>query len=315
MHRMFARTWVVAVIVVAACDGRAGAPASAPAVVSPSPGSSAAAPVASGSEGSSTPAASPSVASSTMSRSTAGPPPEAQLVEYAPDRRGFLYRPERAGPFPVVVWNHGSEKLPGWRPELGKFYTAHGWAFFVPHRRGHGRSKGDYIGNESDPAKLVALLDEQNADVVAAIDWIKAQAGIDPDRVVVSGCSFGGIQTMITAAKKVGIRAAVPFAPGAIMWPRSAEFRERLIRAAREAVVPEFLIQAANDYDLGPSKVAGAELEQRDRAHNRVKVYSASGTTAQDGHRFCVTGTEVWGPDVLDFLARATSQPSGTPAR
>jgi carboxymethylenebutenolidase len=232
-------------------------------------------------------------------------------VEYAPDRRGFLYRPAGQGPFPVVVWNHGSEKLPGWRPELGHFYMAHGWAFFLPHRRGQGRSGGDYIGDEPDAAKQVALLDEQNADVIAAIAWIKTQPGIDPARVVVSGCSFGGIQTMITAAKNVGIRAAVPFAPGAIMWSHSPELRARLTRAAREAVVPEFLIQAANDYDLSPSRIAGAELEKRDRAHNRVTVYPVSGTTAQDGHEFCVTGTSVWGPDVIDFLIRATSVPPG----
>jgi dienelactone hydrolase len=293
MPRMFARAWVVMAIVVSACDGRAAAPPKAPEVAPPS----------------TAPASPGPTASTTLTSPTAGSPSGPLLVEYAADRRGFLYRPDGAGPFPVVVWNHGSEQLPGWRPELGKFYTAHGWAFFVPHRRGHGRSKGDYIGNESDPARMVVLLDEQNADVVAAIGWIKAQPGIDPDRVVVSGCSFGGIQTMITAAKKVGIRAAVAFAPGAIMWPRSAEFRARLIRAAREAVVPEFLIQAENDFDLGPSKIAGAELEKLDRVHNRVKVYSASGATAQDGHGFCVTGTEVWGPDVLDFLARATSQP------
>jgi dienelactone hydrolase len=275
-------------VVVSACSGRAD-PSATPAA---SPG----------------PVAPATSAATTQAPATApAPASHAELVEYAPDRRGFLYRPAGTGPFPVVVWNHGSEKLPGWRPELGQFYTAHGWAFFVPHRRGHGRSGGDYIGDERDPARQIVLLDEQNADVVAAIAWIKTQPGIDPARVVVSGCSFGGIQTMITAAKDVGIRAAVPFAPGAIMWSRSPEFRARLIRAAREAVVPEFLIQAANDYDLSPSQIAGAELEKRDRAHNRVKVYSASGATAQSGHGFCVTGTDVWGPDVLDFLTRAVS--------
>src|SRR5439155_14904434 len=136
--------------------------------------------------------------------------------------------------------NHGSEPRPGWQPDLAHFYTAHGWAFLLPHRRGHGQSPGDYIGNEHNDAKLVALNDEHNADVVAAIAWIKTQPGIDPTRVVVSGCSFGGIQTMITAAKDVGIRPPVPFAPGAIMWDRSPDVRARRMRAAREAKVPVF---------------------------------------------------------------------------
>ena len=31
--------------------------------------------------------------------------------------RGFLYVPPGRGPFPAVLWNHGSERLPGWQPE------------------------------------------------------------------------------------------------------------------------------------------------------------------------------------------------------
>src|SRR5262245_6951674 len=59
--------------------------------------------------------------------------------------RGFLYKPEGDGPFPAIIWNHGSEKLPGRQPELARFYTKQGFVFFLPHRRGHGRSPGDYI--------------------------------------------------------------------------------------------------------------------------------------------------------------------------
>jgi dienelactone hydrolase len=230
------------------------------------------------------------------------------LVEYSAGRRGFFYRPEGAGPFPVVVWNHGSEKLPGWQSDLAHFYVEHGWAFLIPHRRGHGRSPGDYIGNEPDNAKQVVLQDEHNADVVAAIAWVKAQPGIDPARVVVSGCSYGGVQTLLVAAKDVGIRAAVPFAPAAIMWSKSPELRERVLRAAREAKVPVFLVQAENDYDLSPSRALGAELEKRDRARNKVHVYPPYGATAQDGHGgFCTRGFNVWGADILEFLGRATA--------
>jgi dienelactone hydrolase len=131
----------------------------------------------------------------------ADPPSDATLVEYATGRKGFFYRPDGVGPFPVVVWNHGSEPRPGWQAELAHFYVSRGWAFLLPHRRGHGQSPGDHIGKERDGAKVVALLDEHNVDVVAAIAWVKKQPAIDPARVVVSGCSFGGIQTLIVAAK------------------------------------------------------------------------------------------------------------------
>ena len=53
---------------------------------------------------------------------------------------GFLWRPEGTGPFPAILWNHGSERLPGSQPTLAAFYTAQSYVFFVPHRRGQGRS-------------------------------------------------------------------------------------------------------------------------------------------------------------------------------
>src|SRR3974390_2561251 len=43
---------------------------------------------------------------------------------------GFLWKPEGVGPFAAIVWNHGSEKLPGSQPVLAKFYTAHSYVFF-----------------------------------------------------------------------------------------------------------------------------------------------------------------------------------------
>src|SRR5438067_2219483 len=64
---------------------------------------------------------------------------------------GLLYRPgpasraPRAGPSPAMLWNHGSGKTPGEKPDLARFYTDHGFVFFLPYRHGHGSSPGDYI--------------------------------------------------------------------------------------------------------------------------------------------------------------------------
>ena len=100
---------------------------------------------------------------------------------------GWMYRPPGEGPFPAIVWNHGSEKSPGAHPELGKFYTDHGYVLFLPVRHGHGRSPGQYIGNALDDykelvtdkkliqKKAVDLQDAYNADVVAAVVWLRHQ--------------------------------------------------------------------------------------------------------------------------------------------
>jgi hypothetical protein len=68
------------------------------------------------------------------------PPADAQLVTFhaadGAELHGYFYLPagRGPGPFPAVLWNHGSERLPGWQPELAAFYTANGFAFFIPHR-------------------------------------------------------------------------------------------------------------------------------------------------------------------------------------
>ena len=33
---------------------------------------------------------------------------------------GFLWKPEGTGPFSAILWNHGSEKLPGSQSKLAK---------------------------------------------------------------------------------------------------------------------------------------------------------------------------------------------------
>lgn len=55
---------------------------------------------------------------------------------------------EGPGPFPAIVWNHGSEKDPGRGPQfdtVAKMFVPAGYVVFAPMRRGHGESQGPYI--------------------------------------------------------------------------------------------------------------------------------------------------------------------------
>jgi dienelactone hydrolase len=229
--------------------------------------------------------------------------------------RGFLYRPEGAGPFPAIIWNHGSEKLPGQQTDLARFYMKHGFVFFLPHRHGHGRSPGAYIQDLIEKyaateknrilvgKHVVKLHEEYNQDVVAAVEWLKGQSFVDRQRLFMSGCSFGGIQTLLAAEKGLGVCAFVPFAPAAMSWANT-ELRKRLLEAVREAKAPLFLIQAQNDYGLGPSEVFGPVIKRKGPP-NQPKVYPPYGTTPQEGHYDFATkegGIAVWGSDVLDFF-------------
>src|ERR1700692_216391 len=71
---------------------------------------------------------------------------------------GVVYKPEGKGPFPAVVYNHGS--APGMLSKdafeaLGPAFARHGWVFFGPYRRGQGlsASAGPYIGDEITAAE------------------------------------------------------------------------------------------------------------------------------------------------------------------
>lgn len=71
---------------------------------------------------------------------------------------GELYRPAGTGPFPTLLYNHGS--APGMTngeaiERLGPFFAERGWAFFAPYRRGQGLSAaaGPYVRDEIEAAR------------------------------------------------------------------------------------------------------------------------------------------------------------------
>ncbi len=233
---------------------------------------------------------------------------------------GCIVRPEGDGPFRAVIYNHGSEKFPGRcsPPDLARAYVDHGYMFFMFHRHGHGRSPGEYIMDAqrrifAEPRDLaarqqeiVALQDTYNLDVAAAVAWLLARPEVDRNHVAMTGVSFGGIQTLLAAEKGLGLRASIPFAPGAMSWA-NAVVRQRLERAARNAKAPLFLAQAQNDYSLGPSQLLGP-LVRAKGPPNDAKVYPAFGGTPQEAHAaFAIRagGIAVWSSDVFTFLDKA----------
>jgi carboxymethylenebutenolidase len=245
----------------------------------------------------------------------------AELIHYPSGERklpGYVYRPSGDGPFPAVMWNHGSEKDPRAQPELARFYTQHGFVFFAPIRHGHGNTDGLYIvdlqkqiaekATDQDVARReqVKLHDVYNADVVAALSWLKDQPFVDASRIVVSGCSYGGIQTLITAEKGLGVKAFVPFAPGAMSYANVA-LRERMQEAVKNCQTPMLLLQAQNDYSTGPSELLAPILKSKGEP-SRSTIYPAFGHTNQHGHGAFACwslGAEQWGAEVLAFLDAA----------
>src|SRR5688572_14961891 len=67
------------------------------------------------------------------------------------DLKGWFYMPkEGKGPFPVIVYNHGSGEPVNQYCGFAKYFTKLGYAVFMPQRRGHGESTGIYLSEFVD---------------------------------------------------------------------------------------------------------------------------------------------------------------------
>ncbi|HVY48391.1 MAG TPA: hypothetical protein VHB21_21030, partial [Minicystis sp.] len=72
--------------------------------------------------------------------------------------------------------------------------------------------------------------------------------------------------------------------------------------AVRRARVPIFFVQAENDFSTQPTLVLSAEADKAQKPHY-AKIYPKNGEEARQGHALCVQRPDVWGQDVLGFLA------------
>lgn len=249
--------------------------------------------------------------------------------------RALLWRPRGTGPFPAVLFNHGSgqgEQAPSgdhyvrtmeWQAEtIGPVFARHGYVFLFPLRRGTGLSADQGTsstdrwnaelaahGQEARNRMQMQLMETVELDdAVAGLTYLRALSDVDPHRVAVAGHSFGGSLTLLMAERDSALRAAVAFAAAARSWPVSPQLRERLTQAVDHTTVPVFFIFAANDFSVAPGKVLSAEMERLGKTH-RLKIYPAVGHTAQEGHGFVHYGVKSWEPDVFAYLTMHMGSP------
>jgi dienelactone hydrolase len=130
-----------------------------------------------------------------------------------------------AGPYPVLVWNHGDVGLdhPAIRyksriRELGlaREFLNLGVAVLMPARRGVGMSEGTYPRGfrtaDADPVYLARVHAE---DIVPALVWLKTRPELDANRVIQAGQSAGGYTAMYLASQNLpGLIGAIDFAGG-----------------------------------------------------------------------------------------------------
>lgn len=228
---------------------------------------------------------------------------------------GVVYKPIGPGPFPAILFNHGSSlETQKASDELGPVFARQGWVFFMPSRRGQGLSRnvGKYIGNEIEKARkkhgnsfaaktMVQLLkgDHLN-DQMSALAWLQKQNFVDNNRIAVAGVSFGGIQTVL-GIEKGQYCAGIDAAGAAQSWSQAPQLQNLMIYSVKNAKAPIFFFQAENDYNLEPTKVLSATMKKAGKKF-QAKIYGLFGKTVKEGHAFGYFGGSIWSKDVFIFL-------------
>jgi dipeptidyl aminopeptidase/acylaminoacyl peptidase len=149
----------------------------------------------------------------------------------------FLFEPEGAGPFPVVVTVHGGPESQ-WRPwyspafaPLTQFLVSRGFAVAAPNVRG---STG--YGKRFEHLDDIELRLDAVQDLAALHAWLAARPNVDGSRAVVYGRSYGGYMVLAALAfqpelwaagvEAVGIGSLVTFLENTSPYRRAARERE-----------------------------------------------------------------------------------------
>jgi len=232
-----------------------------------------------------------------------------------------LFRPLGDGPFPTVVFHHGSTGN-GSDPSLfpvttlnetvAEWFVRRGWMVAFPQRRGRGKSGGVYdegfnAGRTAYSCQRgIALTGAERAvaDADAAVDWLRSRADVDTTAMLSAGVSRGGVLALIHVAHRPDVFLGAVNFVGGWLGEGCGDYldvnRTLFMRAAR---FPGATIWLYADHDSFYSI-----------AHSRTNfdAYTAAGglgafrvhgrAPGLNGH-FLANDAGLWGPDVDAYLA------------
>lgn len=121
---------------------------------------------------------------------------------------GSLIAPQGKGPFPAVLFLHGSGPEGRWANRyLAERFARAGIAALIFDKRGVGQSSGDWT---------TASFDDLASDAVAGIRFLQSQPNIDAHRIGIFGHSQGGTLAPLVAVKANDLAFVIASAAGGI---------------------------------------------------------------------------------------------------
>ena len=136
-----------------------------------------------------------------------------------------IFRPDGAGPFPLVIMNHGrapTEK----RAQQGRqrfeafsrYMVGKGFVVLLPTRVGYAETYGDFDPESTGNCSSMRLEPQSQAasdQVLATLAFAKTLPYVDASRWIVAGQSVGGVATVATTWRHPeGLVGAINFAGG-----------------------------------------------------------------------------------------------------
>ena len=251
--------------------------------------------------------------------------------EAAGDLVVTLFRPAGAGPFPLVVINHGRSSSK--RAEYGRqryesaarYFVRKGFVVAVPLRLGYGE-----LADKGDPEEHVSCTAPRYAPALRAaaeqvrtvVEALRQRPDVDAGRLVLLGQSVGGVTTVAASAMGIpGLVASINVAGGHGGNPEthpgeacSAYVLERLMgEYGARATAPMLWVYTENDRYFAPGN-SQAWHQAFVRAGGKAD-YRLLPPHGEDGHNLFVRGNDVWQPLVDAYLAPLGFSRPGAVAR
>lgn len=199
--------------------------------------------------------------------------------------RATLCKPDGAGPFPAVVYNHGS--LTG-RGEVGG----------IPGPTCHALAAAGFVGISPYRRRERGNIRDQILDTDSALNAVAALPYVDSARIGVMGFSQGAMLSFIAAARNKIAKAVVVMAGGATPKGGAGD--------AARVDVPVMVLVASNDTGsptTGGHNVVRETQEMVDglRAANKNVIYTVYPAYPGDGHQMFAELGSYW-TDVIAFF-------------
>ncbi|MGB9364876.1 MAG: alpha/beta fold hydrolase [Xanthobacteraceae bacterium] len=233
-------------------------------------------------------------------------------------QRLWIVTPSGSGPFPAIVWCHGSgvsltadNNLVDWSaaPQVqGDGLAWRSWSdaskviLIIPECRGYGGSDGEKpIEAFQDSERTVAFLHARTDDTVAATAVALQEYGLDPHRIAIAGASHGAVVALLASARH-RYAGTVLQAPGA-SYRRSDIGMQPMRTAAAEGHEP-MLIQHLLTDTLAPIVVSRSIHEAAVGANRPCTLREYPGTPGIEGHElFARENRAQWTADFSEFMS------------